>query len=381
MEKQIQSLKNELERARAQLYIFCELTKAMRTTLRLEEITYIILTGLTSHEGLGFNRAAIFFTDEENKRLNGFMGLGPMDNEEASQVWRNIQEENKNLYDLINNYSQLKQNNIKSKFMDLISSLSFEVCGEKNLLSQALNNEEIFYIKKTDELKNDPLIQKLDLDEFLICSLWIKGKPAGLIVADNYITKKPITEESRKVFTMFIRQAAGAIENSKSFENTLIKAHTDPLTSLWNYGYFQYKLDEELAKAVASNLALSIMMIDVDDFKMFNDTYGHLNGDRALKEISEALKENCRKDDILCRYGGEEFSLILPANDKEGAIMLGERIRKSVEERKILQNNFTISVGIASFPEDASEKINFIEKADRALYQAKKQGKNKVIPA
>ncbi|MFH1504301.1 MAG: GGDEF domain-containing protein [Candidatus Omnitrophota bacterium] len=378
MEKQIRYLKEELERARSQLYIFCELAKAMRTTLRLEEITYIILTGLTSHEGLGFNRAVIFFADEENKKLNGFMGLGPMDGEEANQIWRNIEEEKKDLYDLINNYAQLKKNNIKSKFMEFVNSLSFEISQENSLIFKAFYNEEIFYIKKTEKLKTDVLIQKLNLDEFLICSLWLKGKPAGLIVADNYITRKSITEDDKRIFSLFMRQAAGAIENSQNFENALTKAHTDSLTSLWNHGCFQYRLDEELAKAVTSSLSLSIMMIDVDNFKEFNDTRGHIQGDCALKEISGALRENCRKIDILCRYGGDEFSLILPANNKEEAILLGERIRKSLEEKEILKNRFTVSIGIATFPEDASDKTAFIEKADFALYQAKKQGKNQV---
>ena len=178
---------------------------------------------------------------------------------------------------------------------------------------------------------------------------------------------------------MFIDQATGAIENSQSFENTLTKAHTDSLTSLWNYGYFQYKLDEELTKSASIDAPLSIMMIDIDDFKQFNDTYGHIEGDNALKKISETLKENCRKIDILCRYGGEEFSLILPANNKREAYRLGQRIRKSVEKKDFLRKKFTISVGIATFPEDARDKKTLISKADQALYKAKRNGKNQVV--
>ena len=123
------------------------------------------------------------------------------------------------------------------------------------------------------------------------------------------------------------------------------------------------------------------MMIDLDDFKKFNDAYGHLQGDDALRQISAVLKENCRKIDILCRYGGEEFSLILPTNSKKESARLGERIRKSIEQREILNSKFTISIGIASFPHDASDKIALIRKADQALYAAKRKGKNKVILA
>jgi len=122
-----------------------------------------------------------------------------------------------------------------------------------------------------------------------------------------------------------------------------------------------------------------LMMIDIDDFKKFNDTYGHVQGDKALKKISEILRRSCRKIDVLCRYGGEEFSLILPANNKKETIALGERIRKSIENKEILKHNFTISIGISSFPQNSSNKKNMIAKADQALYQAKENGKNQVV--
>lgn len=383
MEEENAKLKEELEKVRSQLYVFYELTKAMRTTLRLDEIIYIILTGLTAHEGLRFNRAAIFFTDEQKNKITGFMGIGPMDSKEANQIWQSIEEEKKDLYGLIDNYNRVKEEETKPKFMEFIRSLSFDLDEKSGLIFNILSDKTCLHIKENHppNLEADPLIQKMDLSEFIICPLYIKGNPKGIVVVDNYITKKPIRGEDIKTFEMFIEQAIGAIENSQSFESTLTKAHTDSLTSLWNYGYFQYKLDEELTKAASSGLPLSVMMIDVDDFKKFNDTKGHVHGDKALKQISEVLKENCRKIDILCRYGGEEFSLILPANNKKEAAFLGERMRQSVQDTKILNYNFTISVGIATFPKDCKEKEKLIKKADQALYQAKKQGKNKVIPA
>jgi len=383
MEKSLRRLEEQLEKARSQLYVFYELTKAMRTTLRLDEITYIILTGLTAHQGLGFNRAVIFFIDETANKLKGFMGIGPMDSQEADQIWHNIEAEKKNLYDLIDNYSHIKKSAAKPKFMELVESLSFSLDRDNGLISKSLSQIEPLHLEPeiSAGIKDDFLVKKLNLDECLIASLWIKGKPAGVIVVDNYITKKPISDEDIKIFNMFIEQATGAIENSQSFEHTLTKAHSDSLTSLWNYGYFQYKLDEELTKAASMNTPLSIMMIDIDDFKRFNDTHGHIEGDNALKKISESLKENCRKVDILCRYGGEEFSLILPDNNKKEAARLAERIRRSVEKNKILRERFTVSIGIASFPQDTQNKEALILKADQALYQAKRNGKNQVVRA
>jgi len=381
LEEKVKRLKKELEKLRSQLYVFYELTKAMRKTLRLEEITYIILTGLTAHEGLGFNRAAIFLIDEKCKQIKGFMGIGPIDMKEADEIWCHIKEEKKDLHDLIVNYHHIKKSKIKPKFMEFIRSLAFPLNKKSGLLFEAVYEKDAIRIKKEviTKFKNDPLVQKLNLEEFIICSLWIRGKPAGAVVVDNYVTKKHITHNDIKFFSMFIEQAIGALENSQSFESTLTKAHTDSLTSLWNYGYFQYRLDEELIKAGSAKLPLSIMMIDVDDFKKFNDRCGHLQGDEALKQISDVFRENCRKIDILCRYGGEEFSLILPNNKQKEAALLGERIRKSIEEKEILKNKFTISIGIASFPKDASDKTSFLRKADQALYEAKRKGKNRVI--
>jgi diguanylate cyclase (GGDEF)-like protein len=308
------------------------------------------------------------------------MGIGPIDSKEATQIWRSIEKEKKNLYDLINNYHRIKENKLKPKFMELVESLSFPLNKKGGVLFNSLGKKEVIRINAKDKkFKDDPLVKSLDLEEFLIVSLWTKGKPAGAVVTDNYITKKPISDEDIKSFTMFMEQARGALENSQSFESTLTQAHTDPLTSLWNYGYFQYRLDEEINKADATCLPLSLMMIDIDDFKKFNDSCGHIQGDKALKKISEVFKENCRKIDILCRYGGEEFSLILPANNKKEAALLGERIRKSLEDKKILKNRFTVSIGIASYPKDSSNKKALIEKADQALYKAKRKGKNRVI--
>lgn len=378
----IQRLQKELDKVRSQLYIFYELNKAMRTTLRLDEITYIILTGITAHAGLGFNRAVLLFLDNDKKNVQGFMGIGPMNSKESGAIWHSIEKDKKNLYDLIDNYNFIKTSkNMAYLFIEFIRSLTFEYCSENKILFDSLQTNNTFHFKKlsSSEFQNDPLIQKLNLEEFLICSLWIKNQAKGIIIVDNCVTKKPIEPDDIKIFNMFIEQASGAIENSQSFESTLTKAHTDSLTSLWNYGYFQYKLDEELIKANSIKLPLSVMMIDVDDFKKFNDAYGHIQGDNALKKLSAIIKENCRKIDILCRYGGEEFSLILPNNNKQDANLLGERIRKSIEQKEIISYNFTVSIGISSYPEDGLNKLTIINQADKSLYQAKRNGKNQVV--
>jgi len=380
MEEDIKKIKEELEKTRSQLYILYELNKAMRTTLRLEEIVYIILTGLTAHEGLSFNRAILFLVDDDAKKINGFMGIGPMYMQEATSIWRSIEQQKMDLYDLIKTYHRIKEETVKPKFMEYVQSLSFDLNEKSGFLYRTLWERGTLHIKdgKAAELKDDPLSIKLQLEEFLIASLWIKDKPEGIIIVDNYVTKKPINEADIRIFNMFVEQAAGAIENSRAFEDTLIKAHTDTLTSLWNHGYFQYKLDEELLKAKSKNYPISILMIDLDDFKKFNDAYGHIQGDEALRKVSEQLKKNARDIDIICRYGGEEFSVILPFTAKEEALNVAEVIRKSLAENNIAGYKFTVSIGLSNYPQDGLEKDALIRKADMALYKAKREGKNKV---
>lgn len=382
MEEKIKKLQEEIEKAHSQLYIFYELTKILRSSLHLEEMAYIILTGLTAQQGLAFNRAVLFLVDEKTKTLKGFMGIGPIDSHEANTIWDSIENQKMDLYELTKAYHRIKDGK-KPRFMEFVQSLSFPLDKKGSLIYKILYKKGSLHIKDSelDNFENDALVGHLKLKDFLAASLWIEDNPAGIILVDNYITKKPINDEDKRIFDMFVDQAKGAIKNSQVFEDTLFKAHTDSLTGLWNYGYFQYRLDEEILNAKSKKNHVSLMMIDIDDFKPFNDTYGHMKGDQALKEISSTIKENCRKEDILCRYGGEEFSLILPLAHAKEASLLGERIRESVEKKEILNKNFTISIGISSFPKKASDKESLIKGADSALYQAKAEGKNKVITA
>ncbi|MFA5336849.1 MAG: GGDEF domain-containing protein [Candidatus Omnitrophota bacterium] len=156
----------------------------------------------------------------------------------------------------------------------------------------------------------------------------------------------------------------------------------DTLTETYNRRYFVMRFIEEFERAQKFSLKLSFIMIDVDNFKKINDTYGHLVGDAVLKEIAKIIKQNIREIDSLARFGGEEFSLILPETDKMSAIVVGERIRSKVSQQIIKafdeMLSATISVGVSSFPQNTLYSDVLMETADKALYQAKISGRNKV---
>jgi diguanylate cyclase (GGDEF)-like protein len=161
-------------------------------------------------------------------------------------------------------------------------------------------------------------------------------------------------------------------------------AQTDGLTELNNYRFFQQRLSIELNRAQRFNRPLSLIMLDLDDFKAYNDIYGHQSGDQALRKLAGLLQRSSRSYDLVARYGGDEFVIILPETGKRMAAEVAERIRGAVEKAAIegegpaLDGHFTASLGVASFPEDATEQGDLIRKADLALYQAKTCGRNRV---
>ena len=162
-------------------------------------------------------------------------------------------------------------------------------------------------------------------------------------------------------------------------------AVTDGLTGLYNYQHFKHKLQVEIARSKRYGLPVSLLMMDIDFFKMYNDHFGHPLGDRILRRFSNLLFEHVRQIDILSRYGGEEFSLILPGTAKESAKVVAEKLRTLIEKsyfplsEKLPFGRVTMSVGVASYPDDAKNEEELIRLADQALYRAKKEGRNRTV--
>ena len=169
----------------------------------------------------------------------------------------------------------------------------------------------------------------------------------------------------------------------KLSENRRELALRDPLTGLYNRRYLTERLVEEMARASRQNQPLSYLMVDIDHFKRLNDHYGHLAGDAVLKELAERLRQACREMDVVGRFGGEEFFVILPGTDNATAAEIAERIRSSVEEKPFSAGTFPldvqVSVGGAQRLAAFSHVNQLIDSADRALYAAKAAGRNRVV--
>ncbi len=161
-------------------------------------------------------------------------------------------------------------------------------------------------------------------------------------------------------------------------------ASTDPMTGLHNYRFFVSFLAQEIERAKRTKTPVSLIILDIDFFKNINDTYGHPVGDNVLRHVAQTVKNCVRTTDIVCRYGGEEFAVILPGTDIVSAIAVAERIRRTVESSAISvgkdQIKVTISLGVTSFDGTSNESVNsLVSKADQCLLEAKKNGKNIVV--
>ncbi|MBM3243753.1 MAG: sensor domain-containing diguanylate cyclase [Candidatus Omnitrophica bacterium] len=386
--EELNKLKNELERTKLELGILYEISNAMRTTLKLDEILYIILTGVTAHIGLGFNRALLFLINDKEGLIEGKMGIGPETGDEANRIWSQIEGERMDLEDLISAYktSSNINNGSDSGFNKQVQKLRFSINDHNETLLSlvALEGMPLHLTAKTVvNYKNTPIVQMLKSDEMVLIPLKAKNKINGIIVADNFINREPITKDDIRMLNMLANQAGLAIENSQLYEKTLMLVNIDSLTDLWNHGYFQYLLNSELEKSRAIQKQLSLIMIDIDYFKIYNDTLGHQAGDKILKDLAGLLKNQSRKMDFVCRYGGEEFAIILPQTDKKEAIMIAERLRMDIEKFNFVhedilpEKKLTVSLGISTFPEDGLLPTELISASDKFLYQAKNKGRNK----
>jgi len=177
-----------------------------------------------------------------------------------------------------------------------------------------------------------------------------------------------------------------ALDNTIRHAQVEEQTHLDSMTGVFNHGYFLKKLTEQAEQAVITNSPLSLIMLDVDYFKQFNDTYGHLAGDRILNSLCEAIKRHVKQTDSVGRWGGEEFTISLPGASGAQALDVAKRIGETMaylrvedrEQRTI--RTPTVSQGIAVFPNEADDIYHLIDLADQRLYFAKGHGRNQIEP-
>ena len=389
LEKVNQSLKSmneELNLSQSQLTDYNNRLLAMNNIaniLRVQNSPTEVLHVLPEKilEGFGIDRCLIFEYEAENGILQLAFGAGVSESNIRKlkfkldlHFYQKLKEEIKILW--VKDKHEIPDDKLY-KIAQTLNSTSF-IIGSLSGFSSRRDSTSIF----------QSIASYSDSDDE---SITIKKPKKYVIFLDRGMTQRQFASYEVRVLKAFLQTTSIIYENMllyfklmKLYRVKEQEAITDGLTNVFNYRYFQGQIEREIVRSQRHGKSFSVAMIDIDNFKKYNDTQGHQNGDEALKLIAKTIMKNIRKSDTLSRYGGDEFVMILPELDKIQSKSLAEKLCQVIGKTKIPRKkyapniNLTVSLGISTYPDDGHSEDELIKKADEALYQAKDMGRNAV---
>jgi diguanylate cyclase (GGDEF)-like protein len=250
--------------------------------------------------------------------------------------------------------------------------------GLDKVVKNAFESHTTALIKKPDPEENPSLAALMPFARnVVVVPLFAEGSPVGVLILEHPSKTARIERRLVVMVEQFAAHAALTIRNAWLLEQIQRLAETDALTGVANRRVFEDTLQKEMARSERNGDQLTLLMVDVDHFKSFNDTHGHQEGDNVLKGVAAALRETSREFDVVARYGGEEFAVILPSCSTKESLVAAERLRKSISEVKAAAP-VTASGGVATFPAHATDMNALIKAADEALYESKRAGRDRV---
>ena len=383
---------DELTEAHNDLATHHRFTKKMLRSFRSEEVYDTLIEGV--REGLGFRGAILGLRDRDGDIV--FSGEGELDGRSSVRVpsWddgsllaRTLWDGNRVLISSIREHSHRFEDRIVlgegvvflvpiSRKKTLICS-DVKGCGNRDCPAFSLGN-----VKCWEQPESCRTILPGDKrKECVRCQMFAVS---ALLVVRGRHDSRPFTPETMRSIATLANEASLALEIVELYENARRMSITDSMTGLVNHKEFFNAVRRELERARRYQHTVSLLMIDVDDFKKYNDQYGHLAGDVALRKIAELLRTCARTTDVIARYGGEEFGIVLPESTPGGALMLAERIKTEIARCDFNPDvpggvHLTVSVGIFSAEGGAISEDQLVGLADEAVYLAKNSGKNRVV--
>lgn len=333
-----------LEKKNSRYNSLKDVVSTLNSTLSLEEIIKKIMDSALNIVGKS-DSGLLFLVDTSRQELN-----------------------------LVFSMNKTQQDKVKTKKGDMLDEWVFKE-------RQALLVEDI---KKDFRFSEDRFTEYgRSFRSIISCPLMEGHKVIGILRLEN-LHPYHYTSEDLRLLDIICDIGAVSIQNAVLYKQTMELAIRDGLTGLYLRRYFMDRIKQELPNCYRNNFPCSFLMIDIDNFKNYNDEYGHMAGDMVLKLISRVLL-NFVDSGIACRYGGEEFSILLPDVSKLDAARIADNIRKALKKEDVelrrIKTHVTVSIGVAAFPEDAKTHEELIMKADERLYKAKREGKDMTVTA
>lgn len=338
----------ELEQKRLQITTFTEIGKALTSSLDLKEILNIVMDKIS--ELFRPKNWSLLLLDEESGELKFEIVVGP---------------------------GSEKIKGLRLKVGEGVAGWAAK--EKKPLLVDDVSRDPRFS-KKADEVSN------FTTQSIICVPLITRGRCLGVIELINKVEEGPFVEADLLILTTLADYTAIAIENAIFFNRVQELTITDDLTGLYNSRFLHKRIEYEVERAKRFKSSVSMIFLDLDYFKEVNDSHGHLRGSKLLKEVAKLIIGVLRNIDMACRYGGDEFIVLMPETPKANAVIVAEKIRDAIKETAFLKDEglsirLTGSFGVASFPEDAHDKDSLIQMADGAMYAVKTTTKDGVAKA
>jgi len=372
---------------------------AILRTMQVDQILYVVLSGATSGEGLGFNRGVFFLVDDDQRHLRTRMAIGPVHEAEAHRIWEDMEQQDLTLETLLSDYDRVKNDPCAHQLLRKLGHLCVPLDQLGTLVENATSPCQFgraaiepmlarcLFEMQPLHSRTVELVCGEDNDITpVVCRNWwmvpvvMSGKMLGVLLVDDAFSERTLSCGMDQLLDALANLAGIAIEKSRLFDEMRALAQVDGLTGLANRRTYQEAVDRLLTQARQTGQSLSLLVFDVDNFKKYNDVHGHQAGDDVLRWVAKLLRSGVRKTEVVGRYGGEEFVVVLPDTTYEQAMVIANKLVAKVrtESAQGELGPITVCAGVANSPRGSIASEKLFEQADLALYRAKNAGRDRV---